>query len=62
MPTPEPAKRPIRWPFTKGNNVLVTAIPVLSRAPNARRFAASGGAQRKGRTRGPRNRGKPSSG
>ena len=62
LPTPEPAKSPMRWPCTNGSSVSNTATPVLILGPSLRRDAAGGAAARKGRAWGPRSSGRPSSG
>ena len=43
LPTPDPAKRPIRWPRTRGSSVSNTATPVASRSPSRRRAGRGGG-------------------
>ncbi|OIQ71018.1 hypothetical protein GALL_473680 [mine drainage metagenome] len=62
FPTPDPANSPTRCPRTIGSSVLKTATPVSSRSPSRRRAAAAGAATRSGRSLGPGNSGRPSSG
>ena len=62
LPTPDPAKSPIRCPRTRGRKVSKTASPVSSRGPRARRAVADGGSATSGRGQPPAISGRPSSG
>ncbi len=62
MPTPDPAKRPIRCPWTSGSTVSKTDTPVDSRGPSRARFIGSGAACRSAAAAAPWRKGRPSIG
>ena len=62
LPTPEPAKTPMRWPRATGRTVSKSADPVASRAPSPLRVAGAGGARRSVALAAPGVSGRPSSG